>query len=135
MDDIEIHPSVIANYIAETGKKYSIAMVAIDNYRYSLLSDALARVGISKEHGNLMLVKQTDIITVVPIIDHCFLNQYFHWGDDPVLRWATNNTKVIRYGRQQGADKGRSYTQRSKHEAERRIRSWPWWRQWFQNQR
>ena len=106
VDDIEIHPSVIANYIAETGKKYSIAMVAIDNYRYSLLSDALARVGISKEHGNLILVKQTDIITVVPIIDHCFLNQYFHWGDDPVLRWATNNTKVIRYGRQQGADKG-----------------------------
>lgn len=106
VDDIEIHPSVIANYIYETGRKYSIAMVAIDNYRYSLLADALSRVGISKENGNLMLVKQTDIITVVPIIDHCFLNRYFHWGDDPVLRWATNNTKVIRYGKQQGADKG-----------------------------
>lgn len=106
VDDIEIHPSVIANYIYETGRKYSITMVAIDNYRYSLLADALSRVGISKENGNLMLVKQTDIITVVPIIDHCFLNRYFHWGDDPVLRWATNNTKVIRYGKQQGADKG-----------------------------
>lgn len=106
VDDIEIHPSVIANYIFEMGKKYNISMVAIDNYRYSLLADALAKVGISKEHGNLMLVKQTDIIKVVPIIDHCFLNGYFHWGDDPVLRWATNNTKVIRYGKQQGADKG-----------------------------
>lgn len=106
VDDIEIHPSVIANYIAEMGRKYSIVMVGVDNYRYSLLSDALARVGISKEQGNLMLVKQTDIITVAPIIDHCFLNGYFHWGNDPVLRWATNNTKVIRYGKQQGADKG-----------------------------
>lgn len=106
VDDIEIHPSVIANYIFEMGKKYSIIMVAIDNYRYSLLADALSRVGISKEHGNLTLVKQTDIITVVPIIDHCFLNGYFYWGNDPVLRWATNNTKVIRYGKQQGADKG-----------------------------
>ena len=106
VDDIEIHPSVIANYIFEMGKKYSIIMVAIDNYRYSLLTDALSRVGISKEHGNLTLVKQTDIITVVPIIDHCFLNGYFYWGNDPVLRWATNNTKVIRYGKQQGADKG-----------------------------
>mgnify|MGYP000691767512 FL=1 len=106
VDDIEIHPSVIANYIVEMGKKYSIIMVAIDNYRYSLLADALSRVGISKEHGNLTLVKQTDIITVVPIIDHCFLNGYFYWGNDPVLRWATNNTKVIRYGKQQGADKG-----------------------------
>lgn len=106
VDDIEIHPSVIANYIFEMGKKYSIIMVAIDNYRYSLLADALSRVGISKEHGNLTLVKQTDIITVAPIIDHCFLNGYFYWGNDPVLRWATNNTKVIRYGKQQGADKG-----------------------------
>lgn len=106
VDDIEIHPSVIANYIFEMGKKYSIIMVAIDNYRYSLLADALSRVGISKEHGNLTLVKQTDIITVVPIIDHCFFNGYFYWGNDPVLRWATNNTKVIRYGKQQGADKG-----------------------------
>ena len=53
-----------------------------------------------------MLVKQTDIIKVVPVIDHCFLNRYFHWGNNPMLRWATNNTKTIRYGRDAGADKG-----------------------------
>lgn len=106
VDDIEIHPSVIANYIFEMGKKYSIVMVAIDNYRYTLMADALSKVGISKEHGNLMLVNQRDILTVVPIIDRYFINGYFYWGNNPVLRWATNNTKVIRYGRQQGADKG-----------------------------
>ncbi|MBR2257116.1 MAG: terminase large subunit [Blautia sp.] len=106
VDDVEIHPSIIANYIQEVGKKYSIQMVCIDSYRYSLLSDALAKVGISKERGNLMLVKQTDIIKVVPVIDHCFLHRYFHWGNNPVLRWATNNTKTIRYGRDAGADKG-----------------------------
>ena len=106
VDDVEIHPSVVASYIQEMGKIYNISMVAIDSYRYSLLSDALSKVGFSKEQKNLMLVKQTDIIKVVPIIDHCFLNKYFHWGNNPVLRWATNNTKTIRYGRDQGADKG-----------------------------
>lgn len=106
VDDIEIHPSIIANYIREMGKIYNIEMVAVDNYRYTLMADALAKVGISRERGNLMLVQQKDIIQVVPIIDRCFANGYFHWGDDPVLRWAANNTKVIRYGRQQGADKG-----------------------------
>lgn len=106
VDDVEIHPSVIANYIFEMGKIYNISMVAIDSYRYALLSDALSKVGISKDMKNLMLVKQTDIIRVVPVIDHCFLNRYFHWGDNPVLRWATNNTKTIRYGRDVGADKG-----------------------------
>lgn len=106
VDDVEIHPSIVAEYIQKVGQKYNIAMVAIDNYRYSLLADALAKVGISKECGNLTLVKQTDIIKVVPVIDHCFLNEYFHWENDPVLRWATNNTKTIRYGKNQGADKG-----------------------------
>lgn len=106
VDDVEIHPSIVAGYIQEMGRKYNIAMVAIDSYRYSLLSDALSKVGISKELKNLMLVKQTDIIKAVPVIDHCFLNHYFHWGNNPVLRWATNNTKTIRYGRDAGADKG-----------------------------
>ena len=106
VDDIEIHPSIPANYIYEMGKRYNIEAVAIDSYRYSLLSDALSKVGFSKEQKNLHLVKQTDVIRVVPIIDHCFLNEYFTWGDHPVLRWATNNTKTIRYGRDVGADKG-----------------------------
>ena len=106
VDDVEIHPSIVADYIQEMGKIYNISMVAIDSYRYSLLSDALSKVGISKDQKNLMLVKQTDIIKVVPVIDHCFLNRYFHWGNNPVLRWATNNTKTIRYGRDVGADKG-----------------------------
>jgi phage terminase large subunit-like protein len=106
VDDVEIHPSVVANYIQEMGKIYNINMVAIDSYRYSLLSDALSKVGFSKDHKNLMLVKQADIIKVVPVIDHCFLNRYFHWGNNPVLRWATNNTKTIRYGKNEGADKG-----------------------------
>ena len=106
VDDIEIHPSIVANYVMEMGKKYNITMVAIDSYRYSLLSDALSKVGISREKKNLMLVRQTDIIKVVPVIDHCFLNEYFHWGANPVLRWGANNTKTIRYGRDTGADKG-----------------------------
>lgn len=106
VDDVEIHPSIIANCIYENGKKYNITMVAIDSYRYALLADALSKIGISKEKGNLMLVKQTDIIKIVPVIDSCFNNGYFHWGDNPVLRWATNNTKVIRYGKDVGADKG-----------------------------
>ena len=106
VDDVEIHPTRITSYIAELGKLYNIQMVSIDSYRYSLLSDALSKIGIAREFKNLQLVKQTDIIKVVPIIDHCFLHGYFTWGDNPVLRWATNNTKTIRYGRDVGADKG-----------------------------
>ena len=106
VDDVEIHPSVLTDYIYELGKKYMIKMVAIDNYRYTLLSDSLDKIGFSAERGNLKLISQLDICKTVPVIDHCFINGFFTWGDNPVLRWATNNTKTIRYGKNVGADKG-----------------------------
>ena len=31
VDDVEIHPSIVANYIQEMGRKYNISMVAIDS--------------------------------------------------------------------------------------------------------
>jgi phage terminase large subunit-like protein len=43
---------------------------------------------------------------VVPVIDSCFNNRYFAWGDNPVLRWAANNTKKIRSGVKSGTDTG-----------------------------
>ena len=106
VDDIEIHPSVLTSYIAEMGSRYNIEAVAIDNFRYALMSDALSKIGVSKENGNLILVYQRDIVKLVPVIDHCFIHKYFHWGNNMVLRWATNNTKVIPYGKECGSDKG-----------------------------
>lgn len=106
VDDVEIHPSILTGYISDMGRRYNICTVAIDNFRYSLMADALSKIGFSKENGNLVLVLQRDIIKVVPVIDHCFLRGYFHWGDNIVLRWATNNTKLSPYGRDQGIDKG-----------------------------
>lgn len=106
VDDVEIHPSVIAAYVADQARYYDIRMVAIDRYRYTLLSDALDKVGFSVARKNLYLVKQVDILAIVPVINHCFVEKYFYWGDNPVLRWATNNTKLVPYGKVRGADKG-----------------------------
>jgi phage terminase large subunit-like protein len=106
VDDVEIHPSLICDYIQQMGKTYNLSCVCVDNYRYTLLADSLAKIGFSPERKNLYLVKQSDILKIVPVIDSCFANGYFHWGDNPTLRWAVNNTKLIRYGRDVGADKG-----------------------------
>lgn len=106
VDDVEIHPETVAAYVKTVAQRHKVEQVAIDSYRYTLMADALSKVGFSPQRKNLILVKQTDILKVVPVIDHCFIHGYFHWGDNPVLRWATNNTKLIRYGRNVGADKG-----------------------------
>ena len=79
--------------------------MAIDAFRYALLAKYLQNIGFdAKVYKNLKLVRPSDIMKVAPVIDSCFANDYFVWGDNPVLRWATNNTKMVRYGRKPGKE-------------------------------
>lgn len=102
VDEVEIPPSMIIEYIEMQMQWYSIKTVAIDNFRYALLSKELKNIGFDKTYKNLKLVRPSDIMQVVPVIDSCFVNDYLIWGDNPVLRWGTNNTKMVRYGRKPG---------------------------------
>lgn len=106
VDDVEVHADTLAEYIQEMGCKYNIKKVAIDGYRYQLMAGALSKIGFTKERGNLKLVSQMDIMRLVPVVESCFVNQYYSWGDCPPLRWGVNNTKLIPYGKQKGNDKG-----------------------------
>lgn len=110
VNEPEIAPKLMAEYIQELGRKYNIIHIGIDNFRYSLLSDCLKDVGFDKTtRNNLTLVRPSDIYKVVPVIDHCFTNKYFVWGDNPVLRWATQNTMLVRSGTKTGTDIGNYY--------------------------
>lgn len=103
VDDVEIHPQLLTNYIQDMKQQYQIQMVAMDDFRYALLSKYLEMIGFDKKtYKNLKLIRPTDIMRVVPVIDHCFVNQWFRWGDAPELRWATNNTKLVRHNRKIG---------------------------------
>ena len=103
VDDVEIHPDLLTEYIAAMRTQYLIRAVAIDDFRYALMSRALNNIGFDpKTNKNLKLVKPSDIMRVATVIDSCFANQYFVWGDAPELRWATNNTKLIRSNRKVG---------------------------------
>ena len=104
VDDVEIHPEIITGYLQEMKRHYSIRAVAIDDFRYALLARQLKEIGFDpKDMKNLKLVRPSDIMKIAPVIDSCFANQWLTWGDAPELRWATNNTKLIRYGRKLGS--------------------------------
>ena len=110
VDDIEIHPDLISEYVFEMGKRHNIEGLAMDNYRYTLLSNSLRDYGWDvKDRKNVRLVRPSDIMRIVPVIDSCFVNQYFVWGDNPVLRWGANNTKLVRAGKKMGTDTGNMY--------------------------
>lgn len=99
VDDVEINPDLIADWLAVQGAAYHIRHIALDNFRYALMAGALKRIGFSaKEHKNVKLVRPSDQMIVSPVIESVFANQRFAWGENPLMRWAVNNTKMIRTG-------------------------------------
>jgi phage terminase large subunit-like protein len=110
VDDVEIHPDLIANWVAEQALKYDLQKLAIDNYRYALLAVSLKKVGFdAKDYKNVYIVRPSDIMKVATVIDSCFAKQYFVWGNNPILRWACNNTKKVKAGKVAGTDTGNYY--------------------------
>ena len=67
----------------------------MDDFRQSIFAYDLAKIGFTKERKNVKYVRLTDIAKIIPVIESTFINGLFVWGDNPVLRWATNNTKVV----------------------------------------
>lgn len=107
VDDVEISPAYVTDWIQNMKKIYTIKGVAIDDFRFALLSKALLEIGFDmKSRKNLKMVRPSDIMKVSPVVDSCFVNHNFVWGDAPELRWAANNTKLIPYGRNTGDDIG-----------------------------
>lgn len=105
-----IHPDLLADYIAEAGRHYQIVKLAADNYRWTAIADALTKIGFdAKDRERVKLVRPSDIMMIEPIIQQCFDNGYFCWGDQPHLRWAVNNTKRVPSSRKIGSDTGNYY--------------------------
>ena len=98
---------MIAEYIAKAMQYYNIKMLALDNHRYTLVSESLKRIGFdAKDKTRVKLVRPSDIMQVEPVIQECFNRHLFTWGDAPQLRWAVNNTKRVRSSRSAGCDTG-----------------------------
>ena len=103
VDDVEINPRYITDWLKDAKKNYNIRALAIDDFRFALLAGALEEIGFDcKARKNLKMVRPSDIMRVAPVIDSLFANHNLVWGDAPEMRWATNNTKLIRYGRNLG---------------------------------
>ena len=107
VQDVSIHPDLITRYIADIGKKYNIRLLALDHYRWTLMSESLRKIGFdANEKSRVKLVRPSDIMQVDPMIQECFDRGLFHWGNNPCLRWAVNNTKRVRSSRSAGVDTG-----------------------------
>lgn len=96
VDDVGIHPDLLAAYIFDMGRRHHIKMLALDNFRYALMSDALRKIGFdAKDASRVRLIRPSDLMKTDPVIQDCFARKLFTWGDNPMLRWAVNNTKRV----------------------------------------
>lgn len=107
VDDVSIHPDLLTGYIQRAAQRYNIRMLALDHYRWTLLSESLKKIGFdANDKSRVKLVRPSDIMQVEPVIQECFDRGNFHWGNNPCLRWAVNNTKRVRSSKSKGVDTG-----------------------------
>ena len=107
VDDVSIHPDLLAGYVQQAGRIYHIKLMAMDQYRWTLVSEAMRKIGFdANDKSRVKLVRPSDIMRVEPVIQECFDRKLFTWGDNPCLRWAVNNTKRVRSSKKLGVNTG-----------------------------
>ena len=107
VDDVSIHPDLLAADIQDMARRCHVRMMAMDHYRWTLVSESMKKIGFDAgDKKRVKLVRPSDIMMVDPVIQECFDRQLFTWGDQPHLRWAVNNTKRVRRSKKMGVDTG-----------------------------
>lgn len=107
VDDVSINPDLLAAYIRDAAGKYNAIALAMDHFRWTLVSESMRAIGFdAADKSRVKLVRPSDIMQVEPVIQECFDRELFYWDDMPQLRWAVNNTKRVRSSRKQGVDTG-----------------------------
>ena len=111
VDDESINPKLLAEWLRQAGTRYNIRKLAMDNFRWTVVGDAMRGIGFdAADKERVKLVRPSDIMAVEPLIQLCFDKGLFRWGDNPCLRWAVNNTKRIPQAKRNGGtDTGNYY--------------------------
>ncbi|QNU66924.1 terminase large subunit [Ruminiclostridium herbifermentans] len=94
---VEISPDIPATWLAEQAQKYNITTLGVDNYRYTLLAKALREVGFDTDKqgaNNIKLTRPSNQMLISPVITSLFSNHKIAWGNNPLMRWYTNNTCI-----------------------------------------
>nr|WP_056992668.1 terminase TerL endonuclease subunit [Lacticaseibacillus saniviri] len=86
-----IDPQHAVQWLLSMRERFNIKKVVMDNYRATIYRKLLEDAGFE-----VMVIKNPTAIDglLATIIDDGFPQQRFIWGDNPLLRWNTNNVLV-----------------------------------------
>lgn len=91
VDTEVIEIEYIVNWFLEMGEKYNITKVIADNFRTDIVRRAFENAGIELE-----ILKNPKALhgLLAPRIDTMFAKKQIVFGDNPLMRWFTNNVAV-----------------------------------------
>lgn len=94
VDDVEVPSRLVGDWIYEASGEYGIEMAACDFYRYDAIRDVLEDLGFSAKEKTVVFVRPSDHMRIQPVINSAFLTGRIAWGDDRLMRWFCNNTRL-----------------------------------------
>ena len=101
IDEKEVAPEYVVNWVMKLCEEheYNIVSVVLDNFKKALFAAEFEKYGFSKDNDNMEIIRPSHIAEIIPVIERAFLNERIIWKGNSMLRWATNNTKVIPWKR------------------------------------
>jgi phage terminase large subunit-like protein len=92
LDEETINPKHVVDWFVEKRKDYNIKKIIGDNYRMEILKDPLEKAGFEVE-----VIRNPKAIhsLLAPRVEIGFANRLFTFGDNPLMRWYTNNVLVV----------------------------------------
>lgn len=95
VEDVEVPSKLVQDWIYDAMGRYAVEKVACDFYRYDSIKDVLEELGFSASDKSVEFVRPSDHMRIQPIINSAFLTGSLAWGDDRLMRWFCNNTKLM----------------------------------------
>jgi phage terminase large subunit-like protein len=92
VDEETINPQRIVDWFIEMRKFYNIKKIIGDNFRMEVLKPLFIKAGFEVE-----VIRNPRAIhsLLAPRVEIGFANQLFIFGDNPLMRWYTNNVLVV----------------------------------------
>lgn len=92
VDEETINPQTIVDWFIEQRKYYQIKKIIGDNFRMEVLKPLFEQAGFEVE-----IIRNPRAIhsLLAPRVEIGFANQLFIFGDNPLMRWYTNNVLVV----------------------------------------
>lgn len=91
-----LDPQDALDWMGKMRQRFNIVEVVMDNFRASIM-----RAKFEKANFAVSIIRNPTAIDglLATVIDNGFPNRRFIWGDNPLLRWNTNNVMVKIDGR------------------------------------